>query len=216
MTKHSKISIHIKKFIIESKLKNNLLNNTNLVQLVKIKYNLNISRSTISKILKNKDLYTTLTSSNNFRIRNQNFHLIYEKLYEWINLNKNSDLVITDNILKIKANQIAEQNNIKNFNINNGAIYRFKQNFSLKSYKSVGESDKIDLKNLAETIYILKQKIKKYNPVDIFNLDELALFFKCLPDKSLSDLPIKKFNKELSRITIGLICNFTGSIKKSL
>ena len=114
MTKHSKISIHMKKFIIESKLKNNLLNNTNLVQLVKIKYNLNISRSTISKILKNKDLYATLTSSNNFRIRNQNFHLIYDKLYEWINLNKNSELFITDNILKIKANQIAEQNNIKN------------------------------------------------------------------------------------------------------
>lgn len=57
-----------------------------------------------------------------------------------------------------------------------------------------------------------------YDPDDIYKMDETALFFKCLPNKTLGFIGEKchggKFNKE--RVTVATMCNMTGHHKLPL
>ena len=64
----------------------------------------------------------------------------------------------------------------------------------------------------------IKEKIKSYNS-SAYNCDETALFYRVIPDKSLSTKyeshhGVKRANKD--RITILLCCNSTGTNKWKL
>ena len=126
MVKRNKVPIFIKHFIIEQKEKNNLLSLHNIVDLINNKYNIELNKSTISKILKNKNIFLNINSNNICRINNFNNLKIEELLFEWINKNQNSSLILTDNIIKLKANKIAINNDILNYNFTNGNLWRFK------------------------------------------------------------------------------------------
>ena len=56
--------------------------------------------------------------------------------------------------------------------------------------------------------------MQEYSPNDVFNMDETGLFFRLLPDKSLSHSTVNKgVKKQKDRITVALCCNSTGTEK---
>ena len=81
MVKRTKIHLYIQHFLIEQKESNNLLTNTNLITLVKSNYNLNIDKSTVSKILKNKNKFLNIPSNNSCKIVNNNLIEVEDLLF---------------------------------------------------------------------------------------------------------------------------------------
>lgn len=76
-----------------------------------------------------------------------------------------------------------------------------------------GEASAVDsevVKNFRETMLV--DLLQGYNPCDVYNADETALFFKCLPDKTLA-FKNEKCNGEKNskeRITVMPIVNMSG------
>jgi len=81
--------------------------------------------------------------------------------------------------------------------------------------KVCGESASVNDKVCNEWKAELKAKSDGYEPQKVFNADETALFFKCLPDKTMAFIGEKchggKHSKE--RVTVLLAANMTGTEK---
>lgn len=76
-----------------------------------------------------------------------------------------------------------------------------------------GEGSSVDVdvvNNFRENT--LPSLIAEYSADDIYNADETALFYKCLPNKTLAYKGEKCFGGKLSkeRLTIMPICNMSG------
>ena len=64
---------------------------------------------------------------------------------------------------------------------------------------------------------ILPDILKTYAAQDIFNCDECALFFRCLPNKTcFKDDPCHGIKKSMERLTVLVCCNSDGSEKMPL
>ncbi|KAG0437568.1 Tigger transposable element-derived protein 4 [Dictyocoela muelleri] len=119
---------------------------------------------------------------------------------------------INGTLLKIIAMQISEKFSIAKFSASNGWIHRFKKKYGLSFRVVKGESKSSDHKNAVlfiENFYIILEKYEKRN---IFNCDETALFYKCMPNKSYvtaedSSLGYKSYKE---RLTLLLSCSFEG------
>lgn len=82
--------------------------------------------------------------------------------------------------------------------------------------KACGESNEVSEEDCQKwKAEILPSLLEKYNESDIFNADESGLFYKCLPDKTLTFRNEKchggKYGKE--RVTIMLAANMNGTEK---
>lgn len=65
-----------------------------------------------------------------------------------------------------------------------------------------------------EEIETIKERINTYSKDEIFNADELALFYRQIPKKRLTTRrSIKNCDFRKDRITILLCCNYSGSFK---
>lgn len=76
-----------------------------------------------------------------------------------------------------------------------------------------GESSAVDTATVQDfRENVLAKLLDGYSPDDVYNCDETAFFFKCLPDKTLAykseECPGGKMSKE--RITMLLTCNWSG------
>ena len=83
-----------------------------------------------------------------------------------------------------------------NFKVSNGWFEKFKERHGLSFKKLCSESAEVD----AATVNgwrkdQLKNLLEKYEPDEVFNADETALYCKLLPDKNLH-LKIKKMGTE--------------------
>lgn len=81
----------------------------------------------------------------------------------------------------------------------------------------VGESSAVDVDVVNKYRSTLPKIVEDFAADDIYNADETALFFKCLPNKTLAykgdSCHGGKANKE--RVTVLPICNFTGKYDKT-
>ncbi|XP_046667060.1 tigger transposable element-derived protein 4-like [Homalodisca vitripennis] len=99
------------------------------------------------------------------------------------------------------------------FKASNGWLENFKKRHNISFKKVCGERGAVDDDVVVDWKASLPDLIKDYDPKNVFNADETALFFKCLPDKTYEFKEEKchggKHNKE--RITLLLASNMTGT-----
>ena len=79
--------------------------------------------------------------------------------------------------------RFAEQFGYQNFEANNGFLQRFTLRKGLVSKKAAGESasvNRIKTDNYAKNV--LPTLLERYNPEDIYNVNETGLFCKLLPE----------------------------------
>ncbi|UYV64354.1 hypothetical protein LAZ67_3000369 [Cordylochernes scorpioides] len=184
----------------------------------------NIPRSTISTIFKNKFTIKSAFLKSNFsstlkRDRGGEFPEIEEALFRWIRQANAMKLAINGNILKEKAILLALKMGQDNFEASNGWLEKFKARRNIAFKRLHGEAGSVDANSVATWKgEIIPSLLAKYSPQDIFNADETGLFYKLLPNQTMTIRGEKceggKKSKE--RITVLVCCNMDGSEKLPL
>lgn len=166
--------------------------------------------STLSTILKQKDHLTTLTPySSRIRQRKCEYPDLEECLMAWFTQCRQNNTPIAGPILKEKARLFATNLGITNFQASEGWLEKFKKRHDLTFKKVCGDSASVDPSISLDWKNELISLLVDYHARDIFNVDETGLFYKCLPDRTLTFKNEKchggKNSKE--RITVMLAAN---------
>ena len=179
-------------------------------------------RSTISKILQKKDeLLEEEQKGIKLTVqkrREPHWTAMEQALITWINQATAHNMVITDEIVRVKAKEFAasiysSDNALSTFTASDGWLAGFKTRYNLKSYRLHGEAASAPLQELDESRNKLQEILANYQPEDIFNADETGLFFRLLPNQTLASSSRKGTKKDKERITVLLTTNATGTIK---
>ncbi|XP_023318329.1 tigger transposable element-derived protein 6-like [Trichogramma pretiosum] len=177
-----------------------------------------IKPSTLSGILKNKEdvlkAFETESPSRK-RKRGAEYDDIEEALIVWFEQARQNNIPISGPIIQEKALSYAKLFNNHQFQASDGWLHNFKKRHGIAFRKLCGESADVSNDICDEWKSKLSTITSAYKSDEIYNADETALFFKCLPDKTLA------FKKETchggknnkQRITLLLAVNSTGTDK---
>ncbi|KAG0439105.1 Tigger transposable element-derived protein 6 [Dictyocoela muelleri] len=139
-------------------------------------------------------------------------------LYEWFNIKRNKNHVITNDILSEKAFIIAKNFDFYDFKASSKWVLNFKEYYNIKYREISGEEGLVNLDELAVTWPNFKRTLDIFSKSDIFNCDETALFFKC-PSKKTLILSKEKMASGImgkDRVSILFCANFSGEKLKPL
>lgn len=182
-----------------------------------------IAHSTISTILKNKaKIKEVFENDNSFKfkkIRSTEYKALDNALLKWFKLQRNSNVSINGPILLTKAEEFATRLGITDFKPNLSWIQRFRNRHNIVFGKVSGESSSVSTAVTETWLSTVWPKLRDAYPgEDIYNADETGLFYKLTPDKTFKFKGEKCTGGKLSkeRITLLVIANMTGTIKKKL
>ncbi|KAL4149360.1 hypothetical protein QTP88_003322 [Uroleucon formosanum] len=147
-----------------------------------------IPSSTLSTTLKQKDTIfnTTDAESNRKKNRQSEFSRLEQCLYTWFNQVKHQNIPVSGILVKEKAKSFAEMLGISNFTTSYDWLFNFKKRHNLVFRKICGESASVDEGICDDWKAKLQDLLCEYDPKNVFNADETGLFFKCLPDRTLT------------------------------
>ena len=146
------------------------------------------------------------------RFKKSKYEEINTFILEFINECNDHSIPINGQFVKHSAMECAKKLNIEGFKASNGWFDRLKKKYSINLVAISGESasaDRNGAKNFAEGI---RNLIEGYSDDEIFNLDETGLYWKAMPDKTLTRngklVAGRKMNKE--RLTIPFLVGKAG------
>ena len=139
-------------------------------------------------------------------------------LWRWFALARAHGFPISGPILQEKALSIAERLGIQDFRASQGWLDKWKSRNNVKSYAISGESGNIDLVTASNWKQALPALIGGYELKNVFNMDETGLFFRCLPDSTLSHVSdtCKGGKQGKNRLTVVLTCSALGEKLKPM
>lgn len=188
---------------------------------IQIAKTLNLPVTTLNGIIAKQEVIrnsSCTNSSKTKKIKKGKYEEIEDKLIIWFKQARSANIPISGTILREKAEEIAKKLNIE-FVASNGWIDRMKNRAGLV-YKCVnGESKSVDMLEADEwKENVLPNLMSGYEEKNIFNMDECALFFNLLPNKTFAfkgeNCCGGKSSKE--RVTVLLGSNMNGSEKLPL
>jgi hypothetical protein len=193
--------------------KNKRLKKSELVVWIEKKFNKTIDRSTVSKILKS-NLNLKEVSIDTTRVKQVKHPQLDGKLKEWF-LRYENLTIISDSMIREKAKSFAQQLKIseESLTFSDGWLEKFKHRHNIKRRTIHGESGSANQTAIETELPELVETIEKFDPNDVFNFDETALFFRLEPDKTLASKRIEGRKKNKERITVGFCVNSTGTEK---
>ena len=102
-------------------------------------------------------------------------------------LNDGKTILTDDPLLEegrsIRAAQGISENDLR---LSNEWMHKFKTRHGIQQHMLHGEADSVDRAQLAVNRMELKELIGQYSPRDVFNFDESVLFYRLLPNKTLT------------------------------
>lgn len=124
---------------------------------------------------------------------------------------------ITGEILQEMANKIWDRlpqySALERPKFSHGWLHKFKQRHNIRQRIRHGEAAQVDREALEEDLKELQRICDEYQLQDIYNMDETGLFWKAMPDRTLSSETLVGGKRAKSRITANLCCNADGSDK---
>lgn len=151
------------------------------------------------------------------RLRQANHPDLEAALYQFQLRMTRKGAAITGDILKEMAGQIwdklpqyAETERPK---FSNGWLEAFKKRHNVYRRIRHGEAAQVDREALEEQLKKLHLICEEYNLRDIYNMDETGLFWKAMPDRTLSSETVIGGKRAKSRITANFCVNADGSDK---
>ena len=147
----------------------------------------NVSISTIYRIQADEKeiMEATGVSLSLKRKRSQQYDEIDLYLIEWVEQALFKNLIITDDILRAQALFFAKQQNITDFKASHNWVLAFKKRHGIRSVSIQGESTSVNRVTVKKYIEDFQTTVKEFEAKNVFNLDETALFYKLLPNKTL-------------------------------
>lgn len=180
-----------------------------------------LPESSFYKIIKNKDFIKSQCAEGHGNIKRKKiveFPDVEKCLVEWIKQTLDKNVPIDGILLKEKSKMFAIKLGIQNFSASNGWLEGFKRRHDISFKKAAGESKSVDQGVCNQWTEDLPNLLTEYHPNDVYNADETALFFKCLPDKTFTfkgqECHGGKQSKE--RLTLLQCTNMTGTDKLPL
>lgn len=176
-----------------------------------------IPASTLATILKSKDKFSEDSglNINSKRLKSCVFKDVEECVLKWLKQCRDKKIPIGGPILQEKAQRFAVELGHEGFRASNGWLQNFKKRNEVVFRKICGESGSVNEQVCDDWKDKLAELTTGYDPEDTFNADETGLFYKCLPDKTLSFKSDKCNGGKNSklRLTVLLGTNCTGTYK---
>ncbi|XP_061890779.1 tigger transposable element-derived protein 4-like [Entelurus aequoreus] len=180
-----------------------------------------VKRNTLSGWIKNstkiKEQYESGNANSNCKkIKLAKNPDVEKALYLWYCdvRKKHPTLPLRRDLLSQKAEQFARDLGAANFIPSNGWFTRFKQRYNL-TYKRVCGRDG-NVSQLGDWKARLAKIFSDYQPRDIYNADETALFFKRTPDYASNGQSAVWEKQPKDRVTLMVSANMDGSDKVPL
>ena len=154
-----------------------------------------------------------------------NNQVMEQKLVKWLEIIRIWKFPVTKSLIQAKAIQIhstlqqqhgSSEEKIKEFHASDGWFDRFKHRFKIRSCKIVDESGSSKVEECKEQLDKLGREMENFDPENIYNVDEAALFFKMLPNFTYCLPPesnVRGTKQSKDRVTVIFCCNLTGSHK---
>ena len=178
----------------------------------------NIPPSTLSTILKNREIICNTKPLKYKRLRLAEYEDVEQCLSKWFTQCRNQNIPLGGPMVKTKAEQFAARLGHNDFKASNGWVDNFIKRHDIGFRKVSGESASVSDEVCSEWKALLPSLLAEYEPHNIFNADETGLFFKCAPLRRMAFKSEKchggKHSKE--RLSISFTVNSTGSKKRKL
>ncbi|GBL99789.1 Tigger transposable element-derived protein 4 [Araneus ventricosus] len=146
------------------------------------------------------------------RMRKSKFDEIERFLVQWLKHARSQNAPISALILKV----IAEELNIEDFGGSNGWLECFTDRHCLSFRTICREAAAVEGEAIEDwKNSVLKDILSRFDASDVFNLDETGLFYRLLPDKTLSFMGEKCTSGKASkqRLTLLFGANMSGNEK---
>ena len=189
--------------------------NADVLSWAKDHLGLSIGKSTVGDILRASETWLkTLPSDSSKRIRPGQHPNLETALLLWLNDVRSRNAIVNDEMMLEKAKKFGAELNIENFSYSRGWLSRLKERHGIASRKFHGESASADMKIVEDGRNHLQESLRHYNPENIFNMDETALFYNLGPSTTLSTAgKVHGCKLSKARVTVALCCNATGTDK---
>uniref|UniRef100_A0A1E1XRR1 Putative tigger transposable element n=1 Tax=Amblyomma sculptum TaxID=1581419 RepID=A0A1E1XRR1_AMBSC len=178
-----------------------------------------IKKSTLSTYLRNKESISAafrkdVMEPSRKRLRTSAHPEVESAVMAWIKEVRSRNIPLSGPIIAAKAAVFASQMGISEFGASEGWLSRFKARHGLTFRNVCGESAEVDKETCEQWVTSeLKELLADYALSDVFNADETALYFKLLPNKTVTykgdTCAGGKRSKE--RITVMMCANATGT-----
>lgn len=178
-----------------------------------------IQKSTLSTYIKNRDAILSAHEKENMepsrkRLRTSAHPDVENAVISWIKHVRSRNLPLSGPIIAAKARDFASQMGIEDFTASEGWLTRFKARHGL-TFKSVcGERADVDEATCEQWLSgKLRELLAPYSLNDVFNADETALYYKLLPDKTITykDDSCAGGKRSKERITVMACANASGT-----
>ncbi|KAF2191763.1 DDE-domain-containing protein [Zopfia rhizophila CBS 207.26] len=180
-------------------------------------YGRKISQSTVSESLNDYFKYLDaedLPTDESFRLRSANWPILEAILYEWQQRIENQGGLVSGALLAEKAEEIWHQipayQGQRKLEFSAGWVSRFKQRFGLKEVTQHGEQGSIP-NTVFEEMEDVQKLCLRFAEEDIFNMDEIGLFWRWAISRGLATRSLPGVKKDKSRVSVMLCCNATGT-----
>ena len=153
---------------------------------------------------------------------------IDEAVFEWFyHLRKfhgaRKPLPVSRALIEARAKHEAKRRGIKTFNASDGWFSRWRWRYRLSKCKKLhGEAGDVSIQSAEEEMEKLRESLKGFDVSNVFNMDELGLFYRTIPsrsvllecegDKRQHGRGLKQM-KAKDRITVIMSVNATGTCK---
>lgn len=182
----------------------------------------NLSSSTVSTLLKNKEkLISAFDDRKNDckRLKKCSKEDLDEALLKWMKVQRSADFPVNGPLLKVQAEKFAEQLGYSEFTCSNGWLDRFKNRHGISFGKICGEAKSANMDDIKTWISEKWPDIRKgYSKEDIYNADETGVFYNVTPQYTFKFKGEKCVGGTLSknRLTTLVCSNMSGTDKKRL
>ena len=138
---------------------------------------------------------------------------IEQAIYLWLLECENRNIPLNWRAITMAGSRFAQRLGYPEgtFKASNGWQDRFRRRFDLAQIHLHGESASADTTARMHQIPLIIDKVRKYNPCDVYNMDETALLYCNLLTTTIGTRRIHGMKQDKSRITIALTVNANGS-----
>jgi DDE superfamily endonuclease len=146
------------------------------------------------------------------------YQSVEKEVVTFVNEMTDKGVNVTLQAMEVKAKQIIEKEGIVGLKGGRGYLERVMQRNKIVVQVKHGDATSVNQVTVDDWKKRLKEMIKDYNPNDVFNADELGLFYGLLPSKTIAVKGKKLLNGKASkvRVTVLVGANMSGTEKLPL
>jgi transcriptional regulator with XRE-family HTH domain len=139
-------------------------------------------------------------------------------MWQWFEAARARNIPVSGPLLQEKALEFAAEMGHQNFKASNGWLEAFRKRHTIVFRTMSGESNDAPMQDIEEFRQRLPEITAAFKPEDVFNCDESGLFYRALPEKTLTlkGKACKGGKASKDRLTALFCCNATGTEKETV